>query len=80
MILTRDSHLDAIAWLQVHLDGDFEGRDAIARACDPVALIQVLTAMHLGLVNVATHGQPQEYMNVLRETLADYLANNEVDQ
>lgn len=73
MIPTRDGSLDAVAWLQAHLDGDTEGRDAIAHNCDPVELVTHLTGMHLALVNVATHGQPQLYMKLLRETLDGFL-------
>ena len=75
MILTRDDHLDAIAWLDVHISGDPDGKRAIARNCDPVALVEILTGMHLGLINITTRGHPQMYMDALRETLDAQLAD-----
>ena len=64
----RDDCLDALAWLQVHLEGDDDGRTVIAKNCDPVALVDILTGMHLGLINLTTRGQPQMYLDALRET------------
>lgn len=66
---TRTDYRDALAWLYAALRRDQEGRSAIANHCSPTGLVDALTDLHLGLAAVATHQEPEAYLNYLRDNL-----------
>lgn len=67
-----DAFLDALAFSRCTLRRDWEGRDAIARGCDPVQMVDALTNLFLGLIitNVGPHGTRVEtYLDHMRDQL-----------
>ena len=75
-----DAFLDALAFSRCTLRHDWEGRNAVARACDPVALVDALTTLYLGLI--ATVVGPNAlridgYLDIMREQVPTTLKADE---
>ena len=45
-----DNVRDALAWTRATIVGDKAGRDAIARNCDPVGMVDAITALYVGVL------------------------------
>jgi len=48
---SADGIRDALAWLEATIHNDADARGAIAVNCDPVAMLDALTMMHLSLLS-----------------------------
>ena len=70
---TRDDFRDAVGWLIVSHQQDTASKVALANMCDPVGLVDALTAMMLGLVNISTCGNPQLYLDHMRDHIDEYV-------
>ena len=55
---TRDDYCDALAIARARLRNDHEGQLAVARACDPVAMMDALVDLYLGVMLTMTGTQP----------------------
>ena len=73
----RDGYLDALAWMDVYIARDHDGKMAIARNTDPVMLVEALTIMFLSLIRVSTLGQESAYIQALRDNVDNVLGDIE---
>lgn len=71
------AHHDAMAWIEAALEGDHEGRIAIAHNTDPLMLVDVITMMHIQLIRITTNDQPHKYLAFMRKTVGEYLTKME---
>lgn len=53
-----DAIRDALAYTRCTLRRDWEGRNAVARACEPTEMVDALTMLYLGLVLHHTRRSP----------------------
>ena len=76
-----DNALDAVAWIEATVRHDAEARTAIATACDPVGLVDQLTAMLVGYVQMTYRPGVIDYCNGLRHVIeANKAAFEEADE
>lgn len=73
---TRTDYRDAIGWLYAHLRADWDARNALANIVEPVGLVDALTDMLLGLAAISTHGQPDKYLDYMREHIDQMLPDD----
>ena len=76
MNLTEDGMLDAIAWTRAELTGDMAGKLAIARSCDPVALVDSITALFCGLLCVVSPN-PEAHLEFIRANVDQLLGSDD---
>lgn len=76
---TRTDYRDAVGWLYAALRQDWEGRNELAKMCDPPGLVDALTDMLLGLAAISTDGKPLLYLDYMRDNLDALLDRYEME-
>lgn len=77
---TRTDYRDALGWLRLTMQQDWEARGQLAMLCDPVGLVDALTDLLLGMAAVHTEGQPEDYLDYMTENLDEILDRHDVSE
>lgn len=71
--INRDDYRDALGWLRLTYQRDWEARGELAMATDPAGLVDALTDMLLGLANISTNGNINLYLDAMSINLESML-------
>lgn len=71
----REAYRTALAWLYALKNGDNEGLVTLATDThrNHARTVTAMTDMFMGLVDISTDGNPDQYLDHLRDNLDDYL-------
>lgn len=78
---TRTDYRDALGWLRLTYQQDWEAREELAMMCDSPGLVDAMTDMVLGMAQIVSpDGTPEPYLDLLTRNLDGILDRRGADE